>query len=225
MDGLAQVLSGNRYPGRGVLWARTADGALHGGYFLTGRSAASRARELRLDGAGLTVSPTDETAHDPLRHYAAAREAGRWLVYGNGEQVAVVADRLEAGQGPGEALADLAYEPDPPIFTPRITVVADRAGELAWFGAARRSRGGRTATDLLTLAVRELAPGDAVLMTTYRSDGEQVATAEPYHETRTGAADGAQLLDEVWGALTPELRVAAAVFEPGKVTGAALRHA
>lgn len=76
-------------------------------------------------------------------------------MFGNGEQVAVVSDRPQEAQGPVEALGGLEYEPDPPILTPRITVVADlRSGREARFGAARRSRGGRVAADVLTLAVR-----------------------------------------------------------------------
>ncbi|HEX4093829.1 MAG TPA: IMP cyclohydrolase [Trebonia sp.] len=224
MDELRRVISGNRYPGRGVLWARTLDGALCGGYFLTGRSAASRARTLRRGDGELIVGPAGASGHDPLRHYVAARERDGWLVFGNGEQVAVVSDRLRAGRAPAEALAGLEYEPDPPIFTPRITVAADLRGSgEAWLGAARRSRGGRVAADVLTLAVRDLAPGDAVLMTTYRSDGDRVATGDPFLEARTEAADHGELLAGLWEALAPELRVAAAVFEPGRLAAAALR--
>jgi hypothetical protein len=77
---------------------------------------------------------------------------------------------------------------------------------------------------VLTLAVRGLGPGDAVLMTTYRSDGQQVATGEPFLEARTGAVDPGELLKEVWAALDPEFRVAVAVFEPGRLADAAIRH-
>lgn len=225
MDQVHEVVGGNPYPGRGVPWAKTLSGALCGGYFLTGRSAASKARSVRRGDGELIVSPTGESEHDPLRHYVAARERGGWLVFGNGEQVAVVSDRLQEVQSPVEALGGLEYEPDPPIFTPRITVVADlRSGREAWFGAARRSRGGRTAADVLTLAVRDLEPGDAVLMTTYCSDGHVVATGEPFLEARTEAGDQDELLEELWGALVPELRVAVAVFEPGRLADAAIRH-
>lgn len=225
MDQVREVVADNRYPGRGVLWARTLDGTLCGGYFLTGRSAASKARVLRRGDRELIVAPTGELAHDPLRHYVAARERGGWLVFGNGEQVAVVSDRLQEGRTPTDAMAGLEYEPDPPIFTPRITVAADlRSEQDAWFGAARRSAAGRSAADVLTLAVRGLGPGDAVLMTTYRSDGRQVATGEPFLEARTGADDPDELLKEVWAALVPEFRVAVAVFEPGRLADAAIRH-
>lgn len=219
-----EVVAGNRYPGRGVLWARTLSGATCGAYFLTGRSPASRSRVLLRGDDELIVSPAGEHTHDPLRHYAAAREGGGWLVFGNGEQVAAVSDRLRESVSPAEAMGGLEYEPDPPIFTPRITVAADlRSGHEAWFGAARRSRGGRTSADVLTLVVRDLAPGDAVLITTYRSDGQHVATGEPFLEARTGADDKAELLEEIWGALAPEFRVAAAVFEPGRLADAAIR--
>jgi IMP cyclohydrolase len=226
VDQVHEVVAGNRYPGRGVLWARTLGGELCGGYFLTGRSAASQARALRRGDGELIVSPTSESGHDPLRHYVAARERDGWLVFGNGEQVAVVSDRLRAGGTPAEALGGLEYEPDPPIFTSRITVAADvRGGRDAWFGAARRSRGGRAAADVLTLAVRDLAPGDAVLMTTYRSDGVRVEAGQPFLEARTAAADQDEFLEELWGALAPEFRVAVAVFQPGRLADAVIRAA
>ncbi|MEU5973894.1 IMP cyclohydrolase [Streptomyces sp. NPDC047315] len=225
MEQVHEVLEGNRYPGRGVLWARTLDGAVCGGYFLTGRSAASRERVLRRGEGELVVGPVEVVGHDPLRHYVAARERGEWLVFGNGEQVAEVSDRLGDGRRPVEALGGLEYEPDPPIHTPRITVVAElRSGRDAWFGGARRSRGGRTAADVVTLAVRDLEPGDAVLMTTYHSDGQLVETAASFVEFRTGAGSRDELLEEVWGALAPEFRVAATVFEPGRLAEAAVRH-
>jgi IMP cyclohydrolase len=229
VDALGDVLRGNRYPGRGVLWCRTGDGKPAGGYFLTGRSAASKARALRLTPEGhLAVGPAGDTpGHDSLRHYVAARRVGGGrVVFGNGDQVDTVADRLEAGQGAADALGGLDYEPDPPIFTPRLTVVADThpAGP-AWFGAARHSASGRTATDRLTLRVSGLEPGEGVLMTTYRSDGTEIATGPPFTEVRVTAPNRAELLDIVWSSLAPELRVAAAAFAPEDLAGAAVRHA
>ncbi|WP_329367711.1 IMP cyclohydrolase [Streptomyces sp. NBC_00669] len=224
MEALGQVLAGNPYPGRGVVWARTGDGRCCGAYFLTGRSRASQARELRRGDGELVVAATEGPGGDPLRHYVGARERGEWLVYGNGEQVAEVAGRLDEGAEPLRALSGLAYEPDPPIHTPRITVVAHGSTGRAWLGAARRSAGGRDAADVLTLAVGALAPGDAVLMTTYRSDGRTVATAEPYVDTATRANTPAELAAEIWDVLAPELRVALAVFEPGHLGSALLRQ-
>lgn len=228
MDSLKDVLEGNSYPGRGVLWCALGDGARVGAYFLTGRSAASRARTLRPAPGGelVVVAPSEAREHDSLRHYVAARQSGTWLAFGNGEQVSTVADRLDRGLAPLLALDGLDYEPDPPVFTPRLTVVAE-GGESgrAWFGAARRSAGTRTTTDRLTLGVGGPAPGEGVLMTTYRSRGSAIATGDPFREVRTTARTRHDLLDELWSALPPHLRVAAAVFTPGDLPNADVRQA
>ncbi|WP_223290884.1 IMP cyclohydrolase [Streptomyces avicenniae] len=226
VNGLNNVLADNGYPGRGVLWCRTGDGDTLGGYFLTGRSPASKARALHRTSEGtLLVAPSEPGAHDHLRHYVAARQSGRWLVFGNGEQVATVADRLNSGEPPVVALDGLDYEPDPPIFTPRLTVVADGGpGGRAWFGAARHSGGGRTASNRLTVEVGGLEPGEGVLMTTYRPDGHAIATGDPFTEVRVAAGDRGGLLDELWASLPPRLRIAAAVFSPGGLAEADVRQ-
>jgi IMP cyclohydrolase len=208
------------------LWCRTGDGSTVGAYFLTGRSRASQARTVhRTTDGELIVAPSDLRAQDHLRHYVAARQSGEWLVFGNGEQVATVANRLTVGQVPALALDGLDYEPDPPIFTPRLTVIADSRGGPVWFGAARRSGGARAATNRMMLQVSDLAPGEGVLMTTYRSDGQEIATGDPFTEVRVAAGDRSELLEELWSALAPELRVAAAVFAPGGIAQAELRQA
>jgi IMP cyclohydrolase len=137
----------------------------------------------------------------------------------------VVADRLTAGQPPALALDGLDYEPDPPIFTPRLTVIADGSDGRTWFGAARRSNGDRTAANRLTLQVSDLAPGEGVLMTTYRSDGHDIATGSPFIEVRTAAESRTDLLEELWQALPPRLRIAAAVFSAGGLGHADIRQA
>lgn len=227
MTDLTGLLAGNRYPGRGVLCARTLAGDVYGAYFLTGRSAASRERTLLPRGDELVVAPAAATEHDALRHYVAARRTADWLVFGNGEQVSTVADRLDAGASAADSLGDLSYEPDPPILTSRITALLGvRAPHPVVFGAARPSRSSRTGANVMTLATDELAPGDAVLLTTYVSDGVDVATAPPYTEAHTGARSAAELLDEVWSSLSADHRIAAAVLDPAEgPAGALLRSA
>ncbi|MEU9880960.1 IMP cyclohydrolase, partial [Streptomyces phaeochromogenes] len=132
MDLLRNVLADNNYPGRGVLWCTTGDDTMLGAYFLTGRSPASQARTLQRTSAGeLIVAPSDAREHDHLRHYVAARQSSNWLVFGNGEQVSTVADRLASGQAPLLSLDGLEYEPDPPIFTPRYVFRGPARGPLA----------------------------------------------------------------------------------------------
>jgi hypothetical protein len=78
----------------------------------------------------------------------------------------------------------------------------------------------------MTLTVRDLEPGEAVLMTTYHSDGQAVLTATPFEEATVTAHDGTELLEEIWSALKPKFRIAAAVLDPGQgPAGAVLRSA
>lgn len=216
-DGYAEligVLGGNPYPGRGIVCARTLDGTVVGCYFVTGRSAASREREIRHTPSGeLTVAAKQDVGFDPLRHYVAVTASPQWLVLGNGAQVSTVAERLAQGQPPTVALDDLEHEPDGPIFTDRITAVMERpAGRSAVLGAARRSALGRPGSGIVTMTVRDMQPGDAVMLTTYFSDGEKIAGGQPFIEARCAANDAAALLDEVWSSLNPAYRVAALVL-------------
>ncbi|MER7583833.1 IMP cyclohydrolase [Kitasatospora sp. NPDC097691] len=225
MTDLKTLLASNPYPGRGVLVARTHSGAVLGGYFLTGRSAASKDRALRVVGDELVVGPTAATEHDPLRHYAAATATDDWLVFGNGEQVSQVTDRLRKGESAADSLGELEYEPDPPIRTSRITALLSRdGGRTAVLGAARPSSGLRLSTNVMTLTVRDLEPGEAVLLTTYLSDGRTVSVARPFEETTVSGRDGEELLDEIWSALNPQLRVAAVVLDPSQGPTAAIQR-
>ncbi|WP_031519711.1 hypothetical protein [Streptomyces sp. NRRL F-5123] len=51
-----------------------------------------------------------------------------------------------------------------------------------------------------------------------------VATGGPFTQIRTTAGDRTELLDDIWSALTPELRVAAATFAPNGLAGAEIRQ-
>jgi len=223
MDELTAVLGANAYPGRGLALVGTADGALIA-YFVTGRSPASQQREIRRGAGGeLLVSPLGEGADDPLRHYAAARASDDWMVVGNGRQVDTVLEKLATGHAPQVALDGLEHEPDGPIFTDRITLVISRAKPVeAVFGVARRSAGGRTTSDIHSVVVREPAPGDAVLLTTYRSDGDTIEGGRPFLEAACAAQDAAGLLDAVWVSLSPAYRVAAVVLDSAKGLESAL---
>lgn len=226
MTDLVDALAGNPYPGRVLILARTADAELSAVYALSGRSESSKRRRLgQVSADELRVLAVDDREHDSLRHYTAGHSDERWTVLGNGEQVSDVFRRLGDGMPPALALDDLSYEPDPPIFTPRITAVVDRQDGTAWLGAARRSLGTRETADITVLTVRGLEPGDAVLLSTYDSDGVDLRIAPAVRDVTTGARTGAELLDTAWAALLPQFRVAAALICPVDGVAAELRHA
>jgi IMP cyclohydrolase len=223
---LRDALKTNPYPGRLILLARTPEDDVLGCYAICGRSNSARARRIEpTEAGGLSVVPSETAEHDALRHYVAAACTSRWWVFGNGEQVSEVIGRLDGYAVPAAALNGLCYEPDSPIFTPRITAVVDRRDGSAWFGAARRSAGARQGADNTVVAFADLAPGDCVLLSTYRSDGNTVLASRGHLDLRTQAGDMKALLNELWDALDERFRVAAAIFAPLHGTIGPIRHA
>lgn len=117
------------YPGRLIVLGRTPSSRAAAVYAITGRSPSSQARRLARRDGGIWVEPTDEavlkTGNVDLLVYPAVLFAGREAAVSNGRQTADVARALAAGRSPvatlAEALADWTFEPDAPIFTPRIS--------------------------------------------------------------------------------------------------------
>ncbi len=142
---IAEYLAGNRYPGRGILLGVTPDGKKAVTvYFIMGRSENSRNRVFVEEDGKLKVLPFDESKlGDPsLVIYTARRQvegrtaaggssegnagtcAVRRLIVTNGDQTDTVADAYEKRDEDGTfeaALATRTFEPDPPIYTPRIS--------------------------------------------------------------------------------------------------------
>ena len=122
----------------------------------------------------LTVTPTTETAErDVLRHYACARWADDTLVVGNGDHVDVITAPL-GRRVPLETIAEgIEPEPDPPIWTPRIALVA---GSRSWFVSARRV-GGEIVRALHAL---DDMRGLASVLTTYSAEASNPVADAPF---------------------------------------------
>ena len=135
MKDLFQAAGATTYPGRGIVAGRTADGGkAFFAYFIMGRSANSRNRVFVRDGDGIRTQAFDPAAmKDPsLIIYAPVRWQGGKVVVTNGDQTDTICDFLAAGKSFGDALRTRAFEPDAPNFTPRISLIAEAAGKLAF---------------------------------------------------------------------------------------------
>lgn len=216
---LHETLLARSYPGRGLVAARLPDARLCLSYFLTGRSAASRSRSFAASPSGdVRVEDTSGGPHDDLRHYIAAVRRGGWTVVGNGDHVEPLASALKAGTDPASAWAAHTYEPDPPIFTPRIWLAVRGADGALLLGSARRSARPGGSADRLLLMPEGLQAGEGFLLTTYTGTAEDVVTSGTPVGITTSAEDGNQLLNQVWSALHPDLAVAALVVHAGDLT-------
>jgi IMP cyclohydrolase len=170
-------LSKLEYPGRLI-----ALGAAPGGkkaviiYGITGRSPSSQARKLVFHDGGVWVQPTDKEAlkkgNVDLLVYPAVLCHERGMAVSNGKQTEDICAGLAKAKHPvvilAEALERWDYEPDSPIFTPRINgcVGEGKAG----LSLVRRGPDGVTLRSYFEVPLR---PGTARLVSTYQGPNRE----------------------------------------------------
>lgn len=171
-------VSSASYPGRVIVAGRDQAGTPFVVYCLSGRSEASRQRDFHTTDTELEVFDTNGAGNDPLRHYhAAAADCGRVLL-GNGDHV----EELHAASVTASTLPDLFEsilpEPDPPIWTPRIGVLATFTdGDLSIlqaFGATGLEMRGELTVLRHLSSTSEPRPAVAVAVKTYGGSALQV---------------------------------------------------
>ena len=117
-------LSGNSYPGRGIVLGVTENGTYAvAAYFIMGRSVNSRNRVFVQEPDGIRTE-----AHDPMLMkdphliiYHPVRQIGRGLIVTNGDQTDTVWEYLAKGESWEAALRTRQFEDDSPNWTPRIS--------------------------------------------------------------------------------------------------------
>jgi IMP cyclohydrolase len=202
-------LSNLEYPGR-VL----ALGAGPGGdtavavYAITGRSPSSQARKLVFREKGIWVEPTDEgvlgKGNVDLLVYPAALIGEAGLAVSNGRQTADIHAGLKEKGRPVQVLAAALeawdYEPDSPIFTPRISgCVRDGRAALA---LVRRGPEGESLRSYFEIP---LQAGGARAISTYLGPNRDPLPSfegEPFGLALAGRTPG-QIAEGVFEALAP----------------------
>lgn len=119
-----ELLKNNAYPGRGILIGLTHDGKKAVCvYFIMGRSENSRNRIFSITDDGIKTQAFEpEKLSDPsLVIYNPVRTFDKNIIVTNGDQTDTICDFLHNGGTFEEALRTRRFEPDPPIFTPRIS--------------------------------------------------------------------------------------------------------
>ena len=124
---LAERLSPNPYPGRGIVLGKTPNGRFAAfAYFIMGRSDNSRNRVFTKEEDGtIRTEPYDVSrVKDPsLIIYAPVRAYANHVVVTNGDQTDTAIEGLKNGLSFSESLKSREFEPDAPNLTPRISGV------------------------------------------------------------------------------------------------------
>lgn len=205
-----ESLSAREYPGRVIIIGRDKSGDNEVViYVITGRSPSSQARKLELEEDAIWTKPTDEEILnkgniDWLVYPAVFFSQG--IVVSNGKQTTDIKACLGQSLNPAEvlehALHKWDYEPDSPIFTPRISgcVLPHRK---AAFSIIRRAPDSSSIRNIFEIP---LIAGKGKMIATYRGENKDplpTFTEEPVDiEIKEVKAD--DMAEAVYDALEPE---------------------
>ncbi len=208
---IQQVLGANSYPGRGILFGRSADGLFAViVYFLTGRSENSRNRIFAVEGQNLRTRPFDPAkVSDPsLILYAPVRALEGATVVTNGDQTDTICDYLAQGRTFEEALRTRTFEPDAPNFTPRISGLMETGRGLRYRLSIVKS-GDAEGKTVQRFFYEYEAPqaGAGRLIQTYQGDGDPLPAfeGEPVRVAVEGDIDA--FSHAVWDSLDAENKI------------------
>lgn len=209
---LAAELSGNTYPGRGIVAGVSEDGKYAvTAYFIMGRSTNSRNRVFVKDGEGIRTQAFDPSRmEDPsLIIYSPVRVLGTNTIVTNGDQTDTVYDGLKAGKTFGQSLRSREFEPDGPNYTPRISALLSvREGRFEYrMSILKSADGDPSSCERFTFSYENPKAGVGHFIHTYISDSNPLPSfeGEPVKVDISGDIDA--FTDLVWTNLNPDNKV------------------
>ena len=172
---LREELSGNTYPGRGIVIGKTPDGTKAvTAYFIMGRSSNSRNRVFVTEGEGIRTEAFDPSKlEDPsLIIYAPVRVLNEYTIVTNGDQTDTIYDGMAAGKTFEQSLRIREFEPDGPNFTPRISgVMQIKDGQFHYAISILKSNNGNpAASNRYTFTYENPVAGEGHFIHTYAQD-------------------------------------------------------
>ncbi|MCR5419039.1 MAG: IMP cyclohydrolase [Lachnospiraceae bacterium] len=180
---IAQRLSSNAYPGRGIVIGKSADGkSAVTAYFIMGRSENSRNRVFVEDGDGIRTQAFDPAKlSDPsLIIYAPVRVLGNKTIVTNGDQTDTIYELMDKQQTFEQALRTRTFEPDAPNYTPRISgILHIENGNFNYAMSILKSDDGDPSSTLRQcFAYNQPRAGIGRFIHTYSGDGNPLPSFE-----------------------------------------------
>ena len=209
-ESIEDYISGNPYPGRGIIIGLNPDGkkAVFA-YFITGRSANSRNRVFEEVDDDLMIKPFDESkVEDPsLIIYYPVKVYDKKIIITNGDQTDTVHKFLKEGKSFQQALATRSFEPDSPNWTPRISGIVDIKRGVRYCMSILKSADSKGSACNRYFYEYEALAGEGRFIHTYMTDGNPLPTftGEPARVKIPGDIDS--FTEEIWNALNDENRI------------------
>ena len=222
MYDLFSYLSGNPYPGRGILLGCSADGRRAViAYFIMGRSETSRNRVFEITEDGIRTKAFDESRMtDPsLIIYHPVRVVDGTTIVTNGDQTDTVADAFRSGGSWVRALRTREFEPDGPNYTPRISGMVRPDGSYR-LAILKSADGNPACCRRFFYEYDAPIAGQGHFISTYQTDGDPLPSFEGEPRTvELGDETAAALADRLWNSLNADNKVSLFVRTIDLTTG------
>lgn len=209
---LSKQLAANAYPGRGILIGVSKDGKTAvSAYFIMGRSANSRNRIFKEDGAGIRTQAFDESKmEDPsLIIYAPVKVLGNKTIITNGDQTDTIYAGMDKQMTFEQALRSRTFEPDGPNYTPRISgIMHIENGKFNYaLSILKSANGNPDSAQRFTFAYENPLAGNGHLIHTYMGDGNPLPSFEGEPSLVDIDGDIEQFSNMIWNSLNEDNKV------------------
>ena len=180
---LAQELTANAYPGRGIVIGKSADGKKAvTAYWIMGRSENSRNRVFTETEDGIKTEAADPSKlTDPhLIIYSPVRVLGNKTIVTNGDQTDTIYELMDKQQTFEQALRTREYEDDAPNYTPRISgIMHVESGAYNYAMSILKSADGNPdCCERFTFTYTNPLNGTGHFIHTYMGDGNPLPSFE-----------------------------------------------
>ena len=220
---MREALTGNSYPGRGIVVGKSADGtkAVYA-YFIMGRSENSRNRIFVEEGENVTIYPYDESkVEDPsLIIYSPVKRVENDLIVTNGDQTDTIEEFLKKGKCFRCALKTRCFEPDAPNYTPRISAILHLGEDYSYEMSILKSADGKGEKCNRYTFDYEPVDGLGHFIHTYMKDGNPLPTFEGEPERVAIPNDAKSFAEEIWANLDADNKISLVVCTVELATGA-----
>lgn len=212
MLSLAQELTENAYPGRGIVIGKSPDGKKAvTAYFIMGRSSNSRNRIFAVEGEGIRTEAFDPSKlEDPsLIIYAPVRVLGNQTIVTNGDQTDTIYEGMDRQLTFEQSLRSREFEPDGPNYTPRISGIMHLENGSYDYAMSilKSNHGNPDSCNRFTFTYENPAAGEGHFIHTYMHDGNPLPSFEGEPKLVEISGDIDEFTDMIWNSLNEENKV------------------